>query len=247
MGKLSNLLIPLIFTTMVLCAENLFSPSICTAEQINIDPAVKSIMDSSSNISAKTQKLKKMANAGNHNAALTLGLIYHLGLQGASKNAAEGTKWYKFAAQKGNVDAQLLLGECYAGGNGVPMDMAEAVMWLKKAAKSGNEDAQKFLAEVEESMWLNRTGWVSFQEVCRSGKMSCDQSVVVTGNSLINHWAGDVTEFYFVKGDKEFRRAKIYITWVTDKSPYNCGQTIEKNFSEIKDLTARSIALRRCN
>ncbi len=45
-------------------------------------------------------------------------------------------------AQKGNAEAQNLLGLCYARGNGVEKDLKQAAEWFRKAAEQENADAQ---------------------------------------------------------------------------------------------------------
>ena len=56
-------------------------------------------------------------------------------------------KWYRKAAEQGNVDAQFQLGVCYANGSGVEKDMNEAAKWYREAAEQGNPLAQNSLAD----------------------------------------------------------------------------------------------------
>ena len=49
-------------------------------------------------------------------------------------------------ANKGDVQAQNDLGECYYTGEGVEQDYVKAVEWVKKAADQGYVEAQKNLA-----------------------------------------------------------------------------------------------------
>jgi len=48
-------------------------------------------------------------------------------------------------AERGDVDAQVRLGQMYAIGQDLPKDSAEAVKWYRKAADQGNADAQRSL------------------------------------------------------------------------------------------------------
>lgn len=48
-------------------------------------------------------------------------------------------------AERGNADAQVKLGECYAKGQGIPKDSAEAARWYRKAAEQGDARAQERL------------------------------------------------------------------------------------------------------
>jgi len=49
-------------------------------------------------------------------------------------------------AEKGNPDAQTMLGIIYEEGQGVPQDDAAAVTWYRRAADQGHPDAQFYLA-----------------------------------------------------------------------------------------------------
>ena len=59
-----------------------------------------------------------------------------------AEDKAEAVKWYRLAAEQGNVDAQYNLGDMYARGDGVPEDDAAAVKWLRLAAEQGHADAE---------------------------------------------------------------------------------------------------------
>jgi hypothetical protein len=51
-------------------------------------------------------------------------------------------KLYRFAADTNMAETQLVLGNCYAAGDGVPQDYVEAVKWYRKAAERNDEQAQ---------------------------------------------------------------------------------------------------------
>lgn len=217
--------------------------SVCFAE-LTFDPQVDAIMKSSQTIDEKIKKLQVIEKP---DAALALGLIYQLGLQGAKKDKEASAKWYMKAAEKGNPKAQYMIGTYYQGGIGLPMDLEKAAYWYGEAAKNGDSEAGEALAELENYMWLNKTGWVPIDALCSAGMMNCNGPITVTSKTYINHWAGEVVEAYYIKGNNVFSRFRISITWITDKSPYRCGQIIEKRVTDIKDFTSRSFALKRCN
>ena len=50
-------------------------------------------------------------------------------------------------AERGDVDAQYSLAQCYSYGRGVETNEVEAVKWLRKAAEQGHVDAQYSLAQ----------------------------------------------------------------------------------------------------
>lgn len=68
--------------------------------------------------------------------------------------AAQPMKWenlmlMKAAAEKGDAEAQFLIGLQYKAGDGVDKDGAEAAKWLRKAAESGHTEAQNALGAMQ--------------------------------------------------------------------------------------------------
>ena len=61
------------------------------------------------------------------------------------KDREEAIKWYRKAADLGNVNAQFLLGEAYYNGRGVTKDYKNAVEWFRKAAERGDDNSQYML------------------------------------------------------------------------------------------------------
>lgn len=60
----------------------------------------------------------------------------------------EGMEAILKAAEQGNADAQLVVGDRYAYGKGVPQDYTQAIVWYTKAAEQWNASAQFHLAEM---------------------------------------------------------------------------------------------------
>ena len=64
------------------------------------------------------------------------------------------------------------------------------------------------------------------------------------------YWAGKVREAELVFRDdgsvKTTGRIKVLITWVTDRTDYQCHSVYIMNLDEVEDFTHRSLALRRC-
>ena len=95
-----------------------------------------------------------------------LGVSYANGLR-VPKDDVEATRWFRMAAEQGNMFAQNVLGTHYASGIGVSEDAAEAVQWYLLAAEQGHLGAQEFLGAkywigkgvpqdyVQSHMWLN--------------------------------------------------------------------------------------------
>jgi tetratricopeptide (TPR) repeat protein len=62
------------------------------------------------------------------------------------KDYAEALRWYRQAADQGDVVAQVKIGFLYHNGLGVAQDYGEALRWYRKAADQGNAVAQHNLA-----------------------------------------------------------------------------------------------------
>ena len=58
------------------------------------------------------------------------------------KEYEQAVIWYTYAASKGHLAAQNVLGICYENGYGVPQSYEKAVEWYTKAAKQGYATAQ---------------------------------------------------------------------------------------------------------
>ena len=64
------------------------------------------------------------------------------------KDYATALKEVTPLAEKGNADAQLILGKMYWMGQGVLKDPDQAMKWFKASAMQGNADAQFFLGSI---------------------------------------------------------------------------------------------------
>ena len=93
-----------------------------------------------------------------------LGIMYRKG-QGVPQDAAAAVKWFRLAADRGDVEAQYNLGIMYSNGEGVPQDYVVAHKWFTLAAAQGNEGAREIrdlvvtkmtLAQIAEAQKLAR-------------------------------------------------------------------------------------------
>jgi len=75
---------------------------------------------------------------------LQIGRCYETG-DGVGKDEEEAVKWYRMAAEQGNVRAMIELGKCYTFGIGVRKNRATAFQWLRKAAEHGHVKAMILL------------------------------------------------------------------------------------------------------
>ena len=92
------------------------------------------------------KETKKVAEGGDANAQLNLGVMYYNG-EGVPQDYKEAVKWYRMSAEQGHDDAQKNLVMMYNFGEGVPQDLKEAVKWCRMAAEQGHAKAQ-FLSTV---------------------------------------------------------------------------------------------------
>jgi TPR repeat protein len=84
---------------------------------------------------------KLFAEIGYAGYQVQIGNMHYNG-HGVPQDYAEAAKWYRRAAEQGNVYAQSILGAMYANGQGFPQDYAEAAKWFRKAAEQGEATAQ---------------------------------------------------------------------------------------------------------
>jgi TPR repeat protein len=87
------------------------------------------------------------AAAGDAEAALSLGLLYDLGL-GVPQDSSSAYRWYRQAAEGGLAQAAFNVGVMLDSGVGVPRDSAEAALWYAKAAAGGHHRAQYALFQL---------------------------------------------------------------------------------------------------
>jgi len=92
------------------------------------------------NFAVALKKLQPMAEQGNADAQLRLGLMYREG-KGVPQDDKQALAWLSKAAEQGQAEAQENLGLSYAKGLGVERDWVQADKWFSLAAASGKESA----------------------------------------------------------------------------------------------------------
>lgn len=85
--------------------------------------------------------LKPLAENGNAQAQITMGLMYDYG-HGVEKSASESIKWYLMAAEQGVPLVQHDMGVKYFQGQGVEQNYKEAAKWWEMSANAGIADSQ---------------------------------------------------------------------------------------------------------
>jgi hypothetical protein len=73
----------------------------------------------------------------------TLGGLYAEG-QGVPQDYTEALKWYRLAAERGDVWSQFNVGRLYLNGNGVQQDYEVAYFWFSLAAARASSDTCPF-------------------------------------------------------------------------------------------------------
>jgi hypothetical protein len=68
--------------------------------------------------------------------------------------------WSAAAAVRGDPQAQVLLGRCFAAGRGIAKNFASARKWFQRAADAGNTEAQYRLRALR----LERRGWLQHRQ-----------------------------------------------------------------------------------
>lgn len=99
------------------------------------------------------QKTLAKAQAGDVEAMEAVASMYYSGTGAPKRDVPAGLNWERKAAQAGNADAQLSLGDIYfkAQGPGYPApNHAEAFKWYELAAKQGNTQALLKVADFYE-------------------------------------------------------------------------------------------------
>lgn len=91
---------------------------------------------------------RERAERGDAEAQDNLGWSFYAG-EGVSKDEDEAVKWFRKAAEQGNVRAQWHLGHVYRFGTGAGIkDVNEGLKWWHKAAEGGEARAQWVLGAI---------------------------------------------------------------------------------------------------
>jgi len=88
-------------------------------------------------------------DAGGRLAQYNLGFMYFNG-QGVPQNYAEAARWYRKAAEQGDVDATRILGLAYYLGKGVPQDLVQSYFWFSLAASRATGDEYRQASEAKD-------------------------------------------------------------------------------------------------
>jgi TPR repeat protein len=73
--------------------------------------------------------------------------MYYYGEE-VPKNHGEALKWFHFAAEKNDADAQYNLGCMYGRGEGTKKDHRQSIEWFQRAAAQGHAEAQEIIEKM---------------------------------------------------------------------------------------------------
>jgi hypothetical protein len=123
-------------------------PGAASPESQALDGVVKrgSAAWNSGDYSQALALLLPAALKGNPIAQHRIGVMYVLG-QGVEQDLAEGTRWFRKAAEQGQAESQYSMGLRYQLGQSVAQDDKEAARWFKLAAEQGIGAAAAALAK----------------------------------------------------------------------------------------------------
>lgn len=129
-------------------------------------PPVPQAGPTAEDLAKQADDYRKKAEAGDIEAAVTLGGLYDEG-RGVKRDENEAIHWWRMAAEKGNLGAEYSLGMIYANGIVATPDYEAAAKWLRMAADRNMRGAQLQLAllyqhgdgvkkdPVEAAFWLS--------------------------------------------------------------------------------------------
>lgn len=94
--------------------------------------------------------LRRQVAQGDVEAEVALGNLYESGQSVLPLDPVMAAQWYRRAADKGHIGAQINLATMYLDGHGVARDAAQAAAWYRKAAERGDAVAQFSLGSLYE-------------------------------------------------------------------------------------------------
>lgn len=93
------------------------------------------------------ETVEASAAKGDFDPMMRLGVDYHNGENGRAEDNDKAFSYLKRAADGGNLQAMVFLGNMYEKGDGTPVDHAQAITWYLKADAAGEETAPFAICE----------------------------------------------------------------------------------------------------
>jgi tetratricopeptide (TPR) repeat protein len=171
------------------------------------------------------EQLTEKAEYGSKEEQYAIGLMFE-----KEKNYIEAIKWYKLAAEKGDLYAQNNLGAIYKNGLGVTQNYNEGIKWLRMAAEHGSVDDQYNLGEMYEEAKDYTNARMMFEKALQSSiKINLNPSIIT---EIENKIANVKNREYIIKkhGKKSNEIQILHENMNTDNSIYS----VINNLDEVK-------------
>ena len=162
--------------------------------------------------------------------------MYYRG-EGVARNPETAIRWFRQAAEQGDLNSEKTLGAIYYQGDGVAQDSAEAVRWYTQAGEQGDIDSEKFLVRAYLSGQgvptnnLEAVAWLT-----KLANQNADQDFNALEKALANaYYRGDG-----VPQNKE--DAHKWLIRVSDRSDLNTKEALKKYADMMDALSANPAA-----
>ena len=149
------------------------------------------------------------------------------------KDYAEAMRWYRIAADQGNADAQVHIGELCAIGAGVTQDYAEAMGWFRLAADQGNAQGQKNVGLFFLNGWGVKQDYVEAKRWLRIAAKQGDARaqdamgyLYLTGHGVARDY-DEAMRWFRLAADQGDASGQVSIGRL-----YNKGLGVEQNYTE---------------
>ena len=102
----------------------------------------------SSAVCSSLADCSELAESGNADAQMEMGMIYAGGHDMTEKDYYQANVWFLMAAEQNNIDGMYNMGVSYHIGLGVQKDHSLAIKWYEKASKLGHDRASLSLGKI---------------------------------------------------------------------------------------------------
>jgi hypothetical protein len=170
-------------------------------------------------------------------------MLYYLGYKKMNDlqiipNNTEAVKFYKLAADLGNIDAQYNLGVIYENSDGFEQKYIEAKKYYKMAAEQGDVDAQVNLGNIYNDIDHNYAKAIKYYKL--AADMNNEDAQYKLGylyeNGLgIEQNLTEALKYYKLAADKDFTSAQCRLKYIY-KDTMPLQQPTQSIFSKIKNL-----------
>ena len=186
------------------------------------------------------ETVRNLANSGNADAQLLVGIIYQMGA-GGEEHQADAAYYFRMAAEQGLASAQTNLGKCYQTGDGVQEDDKKAFEWFEKAAGQGDAEGQWHLGRCFEQGWgthIDKTkAYLWYKKAAEQGFAGAQYNLGVCylegdGVPQNRYEAKRLFQKAAEQGDEDAKKALQYIGQQTDQNS-NCTNNLSGDESTI--------------